>query len=138
MDFEWSDDQLALRDSVIKFVARELTDGAKKEAFSLDHWRRCAELGIQGLSVPEEYGGQGASVLTTIAALEALGYACADNGLLFSLNAHMWAVVHPIRTFGNAAQKTRYLPGLCNGSLIGAHAMSEPKFRASIAPANGP
>jgi hypothetical protein len=61
-----------------------------------------------------------------IAALEALGYACTDNGLIFSLNAHMWACQHPIARFGSDDQKSRYLPGLADGTLIGAHAMSEP------------
>ena len=44
--------------------------------------------GIQGLPVPTEYGGLGMDPLTTVAALERLGYACKDNGLLFSINAH--------------------------------------------------
>jgi hypothetical protein len=76
--------------------------------------------------VAESYGGSGANNLTIIAALEALGYACHDNGLIFSLNAQMWACQHPIERFGTEEQKSRYLPGLCDGSLIAAHAMSEP------------
>jgi alkylation response protein AidB-like acyl-CoA dehydrogenase len=59
-------------------------------------------------------------------ALEALGYACTDNGLVFSLNAQMWACETPIVHFGTEEQKRRYLPGLCDGSLLAAHGMSEP------------
>ena len=64
--------------------------------------------------------------LTTVIALEALGYACTDNGLIFSLNAQMWACETPILHFGTEEQKQRYLPGLCDGSLLAAHGMSEP------------
>ena len=61
-----------------------------------------------------------------MAALERLGYACKDNGLLFSINAHMWTAIIPLVYNGTEAQKKKYLPGLCNGTLIGGNAMSEP------------
>ncbi|WP_424753125.1 acyl-CoA dehydrogenase family protein, partial [Klebsiella pneumoniae] len=89
-------------------------------------WEKCADLGLLGLPVPKEYGGVGADVLTTVIALEALGYACTDNGLVFSLNAQMWACETPIIHFGTEEQKQRYLPGLSDGSLLAAHGMSEP------------
>lgn len=130
MDFSLSREQLELRDSVIRFARRELTDDVlQRDAqgeFSLVFWRKCAEFGIQGLPIPEEYGGSGSDALTTIVALEALGYACKDNGLLFSLNAQMWSCEIPILKFGREDQKRRYLPGLSGGSLIGIQAMSEP------------
>ncbi len=59
-------------------------------------------------------------------ALEALGYGCKDGGLVFSLCAHLLACVVPIWQHGNEEQKRRYLPGLCDGTLIGVHAMTEP------------
>ena len=61
------------------------------------------------------YGGSAADALTTIVALEALGYGCNDNGLLFSLNAQMWAVQRPLDRFGTEDQKRKYLPRLCDG-----------------------
>src|SRR5260370_2840424 len=64
--------------------------------------------------------------LTTVAALERLGYACKDNGLLFSINAHMWTAIIPLVYNGSEVQKKKYLPGLSNGTLIGVNAMSEP------------
>lgn len=130
MDFSLSREQLELRDSVIRFARRELTDDVlQRDAqgeFSPVFWRKCAKFGIQGLPIPEEYGGSGSDALTTIVALEALGYACKDNGLLFSLNAQMWSCEIPILKFGREDQKRRYLPGLSGGSLIGIQAMSEP------------
>lgn len=127
MDFSWTPDQLAFRTSVREFARNEL-DSASPEArgFSRDLWQKCARFGIQGLAVPEEYGGSQADVLTTMLAMEALGYGCRDNGLLFSLHAHMWAVLVPILKFGTAEQKSRWLPALCDGSLVGAHGMTEP------------
>jgi alkylation response protein AidB-like acyl-CoA dehydrogenase len=130
VDFDWTEEQVALRASVVGFARRELSSAtsAHDHASSFPHeaWKRCAELGIQGLPIPEEYGGSGADTLSVIVALEALGYGCSDNGLIFSLNAQMWACQHPILRFGTEEQKRRFLPGLCDGSLIAAHAMSEP------------
>ncbi|CAN5619434.1 acyl-CoA dehydrogenase family protein [soil metagenome] len=131
MDFSWNEEQLSFRASVIAFAERELADDvvARDHAgtFARDHWRKCATLGIQGLPVPAQYGGGDADPLTITLALEALGYACRDNGLLFSLNAHMWSAEVPLVRFGSEAQKERYLPGLCDGSLVGVQAMTEPE-----------
>jgi len=97
-----------------------------RSIFSREAWEKCGRLGIQGLPAPEEYGGGGAGVVTTMVALEALGYGCKDNGLVFSINAHLWTSVIPIWRFGTEEQKVRWLPGLCSGSLIGCHGITEP------------
>jgi alkylation response protein AidB-like acyl-CoA dehydrogenase len=131
VDFEWTDEQREYRDVVLHFARSRLSDGvAGRDAgheFSAEGWRACAEVGIQGLPVPEEYGGSGANATTIVLALEALGYGCEDNGLIFALNAQMWACEVPLVRFGSEEQKRRYLPGLCDGSAIGAQAMSEPE-----------
>jgi alkylation response protein AidB-like acyl-CoA dehydrogenase len=130
MDFDLTQEQRALRDSIHEFARRELNDDVverdKSGTFSREAWRKCAEMGLLGLPVPEEYGGAGADALTTMVALEALGRGCTDNGLIFSVNAQMWACETPIVRFGTEEQKGRWLPGLCDGSLIAAHGMSEP------------
>ena len=130
MDFDLTQDQRALRDSIHEFARRELNDDVverdKSGTFSREAWRKCAEMGLLGLPVPEEYGGAGADALTTMIGLEALGRACTDNGLIFSVNAQMWACETPIVRFGTEEQKRRWLPGLCDGSVIAAHGMSEP------------
>ncbi len=130
MDFDLTDEQRPFRDEVVRFARAELNDDVGRRdaeaTFPSDQWQKCATFGLQGLPVPREYGGQEADPLTIMIGLEALGYACSDNGLIFSLNAQMWACEIPILLFGSEDQKKRYLPALCAGSIIGAHAMSEP------------
>jgi alkylation response protein AidB-like acyl-CoA dehydrogenase len=129
MHFALSEEEEELRRNVYAFAARNLARSGSDTAdtaFRRDLWQQCADFGILGLPVPQEYGGSGLGVIPTTAAMEALGRGCSDHGLLFSLHAHMWAVVTPILGFGTAEQKQHWLPGLCDGSLIGAHAMSEP------------
>ncbi|HEX5094579.1 MAG TPA: acyl-CoA dehydrogenase family protein [Acidimicrobiia bacterium] len=129
MDFAWTEEQEAYRDVVVKFASALPDDVRSRDGdgeFAWDAWKRCAAFGIQGLNVPEEYGGADADALTTIVAMEALGYGSRDNGLLFSINAQMWACQHPIVQFGTEEQKRKYLPRLCDGSSIAAHGMSEP------------
>jgi alkylation response protein AidB-like acyl-CoA dehydrogenase len=127
MSHTWTPEQLDFQKSVLAFARNEL-DSASPEArgFSRELWKKCAAFGIQGLPVPDEFGGSGADAMTTMLAMEALGRGCRDNGLLFSLHAHMWAVLTPILRFGTAEQKAKWLPGLVDGTLVGAHGMTEP------------
>jgi alkylation response protein AidB-like acyl-CoA dehydrogenase len=129
VDFSLSAEQRELTEATADFARRELNqDLAKREDagdFPWEAWRKCAKFGLQGLPVPAELGGSDTDVLTTALVMEALGYGCHDNGLLFSLNAQMWSVELPLVTFGTTAQQWTYLPGLVSGDLIGAHAMTE-------------
>lgn len=130
MNFDWTDEEREYRDAVIRFAQDELNDDIvardAHQEFPSEAWKRCAEFGIHGLPVPGCYGGQGAEPLRIAMAMEALGYGCRDNGLIFSINAHMWSCQIPILQFGTEDQKRRYLPSLCNGSLIGVQGMTEP------------
>ena len=130
MDFALSADQQELRDAIIRFAKAELNTGIierdRTQTFPRELWAQCAGMGLMGLPVPEEYGGSGLDPLTSAIALEALGYGCADNGLSFSICAHLLACVVPIWKFGSEDQKRRLLPSLCDGSKIGGHAMTEP------------
>ena len=129
MDFSFTSDQLALKASTIEFASKELNHNVREREqageFPRDAWHKCAQFGIQGLPIPEEFGGSGADILTTVLVMEGLGYACHDNGLIFSLNAQMWSIELPLLRFGTPAQQHTYLPGLVSGDLIGVHAMTE-------------
>lgn len=130
MDFSLSEEQRILRETIVRFASNELNKDIIKrdqdQTFPRDLWLKCGEMRLQGLPVPEEWGGTGLDPLSTVIALEALGYGCQDGGLVFSLCAHLLSCVVPIWKYGSDEQKRRYLPGLCNGELIGVHAMTEP------------
>jgi alkylation response protein AidB-like acyl-CoA dehydrogenase len=130
MDFSWTEEQLSYKKAVIEFAQKELNQDMlerdRQSSFSRDLWKKCAAFGIQGLPVPEDYGGSDADILTAMLTMEGLGYGCRDNGLIFGINAQMWSVQMPIMNFGTEGQKQKYLPGMCSGQLIGAHGMTEP------------
>jgi len=130
VDFSLTAEQRELTEAATEFARRKLNgDLAKREdagEFPRDAWLACAEFGIQGLPVPAELGGAGADAVTTALVMEALGYGCQDNGLLFSLNAQLWSIELPLVTFGTPQQHQAYLPGLISGEIIGGHAMTEP------------
>jgi hypothetical protein len=136
MDFSLSPEQEALKAAAIRLAKEQLAydvAGADRAgSFSREGWKKCAEFGLQGLPIPKEYGGGGANLLTTIAVLEGLGYGCRDQGLLFSINAHLWAISVPISLFGTEEQRRKYLPGLCSGDLIGANGASEPEAGSDV------
>ena len=129
MDFSWTDEQLAYRKAAVD-LGRQLNEGLierdRAGELSRDGWHACARFGLQGLPMPEAYGGAAADILTTMLTMEGLGYGCRDNGLIFAINAQMWSVQMPILDFGTPEQKERLLPPLVRGEWIGAHAMSEP------------
>ena len=133
---EWvSPEQAELYESVVRFARTlpdDVRDRERDEIFSRQSWDRCGAFGIQGLPASGSYGGGEADVVTTMLALEALGYGCTDAGLVFSINAHMWTSVVPLSLFGNEQQKQRWLPGLCSGQLIGCHAITEPDAGSDV------
>jgi alkylation response protein AidB-like acyl-CoA dehydrogenase len=136
MDFELTPEQKALQTTAIEFACRELNSNMierdAQQVFSHEGWKKCAAFGVQGMPIPREYGGRNADPITTIAMMEGLGYGGSDQGLLFAMNAHMWTNSIPVLKYGTEEQKKKYLPGLCDGSLIGANGASEPTAGSDI------
>ena len=138
MDFALSEQQTRWQEAAIRFAQLELTDdldlGGRDERreFWREGWERCGRFGLQGLPIPIEFGGQGLGLPETIAAMDGLGYACPDNGLIFAINASLWTVAIPILRHGSTEQKQRYLPGLVTGSIVGANGASEPEAGSDI------
>lgn len=136
MDFNWTPEQNKLKQQVIQFAQRELTSDVikldKEERFDYEAWQKCSELGLHGLTIPKEYGGRGLDILTAVCVLEGLGYGCQDNGLIFAINAHLWACATPLLTFGSDAQKEQYLSKFSRGEWIGGHAITEAESGSDV------
>lgn len=114
-----------------------LNDGVmardQSSAFAHAEWLACGQAGALGLPITSEYGGQGLnSFQNALVGMEALGTTCKDIGLLFAISAHAWTVALPILLHGSDAQKERYLPQMCSGHIIGAHALTEPDAGSDV------
>jgi alkylation response protein AidB-like acyl-CoA dehydrogenase len=125
-------EQLELRAAAIAFARASLGKLDRSEGFNREGWKACADFGVLGMPVPQEWGGLGLGLTSLLAVMEGLGYGAKDQGLLFSINAHLWTNTIPILKFGTDEQRTRYLPGLCRGDLVGANGASEPNAGSDI------
>ena len=137
MEFAFSEAQQHWYDAAVRFATEELVDPdaverERRGEFWREGYQRCARFGVQGLPVPTEYGGRDQELTTTVAAMEGLGYGSHDTGLIFAISASLWTVTMPILAFGTESQKRRYVPGLCDGRLLGANAASEPEAGSDI------
>jgi isovaleryl-CoA dehydrogenase len=128
IDFDLGEDIAMLRDTVRAFVEAEVAPRAaeveKANLFPADLWKRFGDLGLLGMTAPEEYGGSNMGYLAHIVALEEISRGSAAVGL--SYGAHSNLCVNQIRRNGNDWQRRRYLPKLISGEHVGALAMSEP------------
>lgn len=126
---KWSDEQQALRKSFHqwyeKFSVGHIEDD-RNSIFSHDKWALVRKSGLLRLPFDEQWGGLGEGLLTTMYVLEDLGYGCRNGGLNFSVSTHIVSVGIPVQRFGSVDLKKRYMPNICDGASIGAHAITEP------------
>ncbi|HOX90434.1 MAG TPA: isovaleryl-CoA dehydrogenase [Burkholderiaceae bacterium] len=127
LDFHLGDDIAALRHMVQGFAAKEIAPRAaeidRTDQFPMDLWRKLGDLGLLGITAPEQYGGANLGYLAHIVAIEEISRASASVGL--SYGAHSNLCVNQIKRNGSEAQRDRYLPKLISGEHVGALAMSE-------------
>ena len=127
MTFDLGEDVNALRDTVHAWAQDRLKPMAaaidRDNAFPPALWRELGDLGLLGVTVPEEYGGAGMSYLAHTVAVEEIARASASVSL--SYGAHSNLCVNQIKLNGTEAQKAKYLPRLVSGEHVGALAMSE-------------
>ena len=126
--FDHGEEIDALRETVRRWAADSLAPRAaaidRDDAFPRDLWPGMGELGLLGITAPEEHGGSGLGYLAHVVAMEEVSRASGAVGL--SYGAHSNLCVNQIARHGTPAQKERFLPPLCDGSHVGGLAMSEP------------
>ena len=127
LNFQLGEDIDALRDVVQQFAAKEIAPRAAEidssDEFPMDLWQKMGDLGLHGITVPEEYGGSNMGYVAHMVAMEEISRASASVAL--SYGAHSNLCINQIKRNGSEEQKQKYLPKLISGEFIGALAMSE-------------
>jgi len=128
MDFELTDEQELVRETVREFAEAELAPVAgevdRDHRFPEEVLPKMAGMNLMGMPYPEEYGGAGTDYVSYMIALEEVARACATTSVI--MTAHTTLATFPIYRFGNQAQKDKYLPDMCSGRRLGAFALTEP------------
>lgn len=129
-----SEEHKMLRDMVKSFVESEVEPQAhefdRKEQFNLPLFKKMSDLGLLGITVPETYGGSGLDAVAVAIVHEELS--ASDPGFCLAYLAHTLLAVNNLAVNGSEEQKKKYLPGLSNGTLVGAMAMSEPDYGTDV------
>ena len=127
MDFQLTEEQDLLRNMARDFAEAELKPRAarhdKQEALDPEVMPQLGELGLMGLTVPEEYGGAGMGNLALAIVLEEINRGCAATGV--TLSVHNSLTCAPLNKWGTEEQKREWLPRLASGEMIGAYALTE-------------
>jgi len=129
MLFRFTDEQLMIQSMVREFSRKVIAPSAaerdRTKEFPADNLKKMAELGLLGMMVPPEYGGEGADTISYVLALSEIAYSCAATAVVMSV--HNSIVCESILRFGSEDQKTTYLPKLAAGEMLGAFGLTEPE-----------
>ncbi len=129
MEFELTSEQKMLKDTVSKFVDKEVIPRAPEidedGKFPVENFKAMAELGLFGISIPEEHGGIGADLLSVVLVMEELSRGCASTANTFG--SHAILCTETLFRNGNDKQREKYLPDMIAGKKIGAIAITEPE-----------
>lgn len=128
MNFELTEDQLAVREVARGFAEKKLKPRAEEfdteSKMDMGLIKEMGELGLLGVALPEEHGGGGMDTVSYMITVEELSRGCPSHAAVLALHNSLYG--DPIVRFGTDEQKKKYLPGVCSGDQIGAFALSEP------------
>ncbi|MBI5562049.1 MAG: acyl-CoA dehydrogenase family protein [Deltaproteobacteria bacterium] len=128
MDFDLTDEQKLIKETVRRFADEEIIPHARDNdvhgRFPADIIAKMGAIGLLGGVVPERYGGSGLDFIADAVIFEEIGRACSSVRTIVSVQVSLAEL--SILTWGSEGQKTRFLPGLCKGEILGAFALTEP------------
>jgi butyryl-CoA dehydrogenase len=128
MLFKLTDEQLMIKNMVREFsrkvIAVTASERDKTKEFPADNFKQMGELGLMGMMIPEEYGGEAADAVSYVLALSEIAYSCASTSVVMSVQNSI--VCETFLKFGTEEQKLEYLVPLASGEIIGAFGLTEP------------
>ncbi len=128
MEIELTEEHKLLRENVRRFAEEVVKPRAKEidetGEFPRAFFDQAGELGLAGVSVPEEYGGAGMDTVSYCVAIEEVSRVCATSGVILSVNNSL--VCDPLLKFGSEEQKREFLAPLARGEKLGCFALTEP------------
>lgn len=129
MLFKLTDEQLMIQSMVREFsrkvVAATAEERDKTKQFPAENFRQMGELGLMGMMIPEEYGGEDADTISYVLALSEIAYSCASTSVVMSVQNSI--VCESLNKYGTQEQKQKFLVPLASGEVIGAFALTEPE-----------
>jgi alkylation response protein AidB-like acyl-CoA dehydrogenase len=129
MDFEFTEEQLMIRQAARDFAQNELKPGVierdEHQTFPAEQIKKLGELGFLGMMVSPQYGGGGMDAISYVLAMEELSKIDASASVVVSVNNSL--VCYGLEKYGNEEQKAKYLVPLAKGEVIGAFCLSEPE-----------
>lgn len=125
---EWNEEQLMIAKTCHDFLAQNVWPNldridAQEEGLMIDLLNKAGELGLLGISVPEEFGGFGKDFITSMLVTEVLG---AGHSFAVAISAHTGIGILPILYYGNAEQKAKYIPKLASAEWKACYCLTEP------------
>ena len=128
MDFNLTDNQKLFKKTIRQFCEKNITPIAEKidkeEYFPKELYKKMGQMGLMGMTVPQQYGGAGIDRISYMIALEEISRACGSTGI--NVEAHNSLGVGHIYEKGTEEQRKKYLPKLCSGEELAAWALTEP------------
>ena len=135
MSFDLTEEQQLLRDTCRQFAAAELQPNAKKwdhaHAFPAEAVRKCAELGLFAVAIPEAWGGAAMDNVAYALAIEEISRGCASVGVTLSVNNSLYC--DPVYKYGSDAVKERFLRPFTSGQKLGCFGLTEPNAGSDAA-----